>query len=580
MILIVATKHQIDPQALNDLLNQFDHAPSPDEREQVVGEIEKLVGPAVRGMLAHQLSGLVDPNDLPALTTDLIRKSLDESGNTRLRRGQDIHVDHLVERLRRGADEASRRLVAMLPDEIRGLLSEKYLKASDQQRIVDHLNEVILKASDLASRLGQPPQDVTPSMPERTASNAALLAKLFGDAIAGVPQPTRDPVGFIAAYLVPEAKRKLLREKTPNITDAMRANWRQIQPVVEALRGELGRQPEPEEVHEELRRRNVEQYGIAIRWFEQKIQEVQPNNPFRLKDPASLAFAKTLLKEHGYSEDLWSQGGKYYVPKTALKGLSLATVKALMATPGLGAPATPSAEHVLPTAPAAQQEAVPDWSPLIRGSQDRLQAAVVDHVFGEPQYETERSVALFLAHNPQPSTQEIEQFVAGLSPESQEDVRSIGWDALTWEVDDRIKEFLGTPEAMEQIAAEIGISPSAAQRSAVALRRAIFARRTRAICRAAVRIPSELGSSTVQLDQRGRDYLEAAQRIFSPQALEALRAIAEYVAGNPTPSDQQVRELLGALPDHVASFIQEIGWDRLARIADAGVIEMQSTESN
>lgn len=580
MILIVAARPHVDPRLLDDLLARYDHAQTPDAREQVAGEIEGLVvGPQVQGILAHQLSGLVDPNDLPALTTELIRKALDESGTTRLRRGQDISVDHLVERLRRGGDEASRRLVAIFPEEVRTLLTENYLRSSDQQAIVDYLNDVVLRMPDLASRLGQPPQEISPSMQRRTADNAALLARLFGDAISSVPKPSRDLVGFIASYLVPEAKRKLLREKSPNITDAMRANWRQLQPVVEALRGELGRQPEPEEVHAELRRRNAEQYGDAIRWFEQKIQEVQPNNPFRLKDPASLAFAKTLLKEHGYSEDFWAQGGKYYVPKTALKGMSLATVKTLMSTPGLGAPSAPSAEHLLPTAPAAEQAETPDWSPLMTGGQDRLQSAIINQLFGEPQYEAEYAVAHYLVQRPDPAPAEVERFLEGLSENVADDIRQIGWDAMVREVDDRIRAFLRDPGAVQEIATELGMSSGVAQRTADAIRRTIFARCTRSLSRECAGIPPRLGSSSVQLDGRGRAYLGAAHRLLSPEGVEAMREVAEYIAGNPVPTASQVDELLASLPEHVAIFLREHGWNRISKAVDAAIIGMMSTDS-
>lgn len=470
---------KVDQQALDALLKNYDRA-GRQKRDEIAGDIEALVAPAVRGMLARGLGGLdLSSDETASLVTEVVRGALAMSGVTQYRRS-DVDVEGLVRRMRAAGDEAGRRLRELISPALREeVLNARYLKASLEQQVVDQINRLLL-LPDLGARLGQRHRDVSTSPVERAAGNAELLSQLFPE-IKQVLMPQRSLLGYISSHL-PELRRRLLKNKDPGVTPQMRADWARIKNIVEQLHAS-GHQPTPHEVYEQYRADLEQRTRPAKEWMEAQVRKLRPENAFDIRSAIDLRAAREILDEAGVNPGLWRDpGSPHYLAKRDVKPLGEQTIERLMSTPGLGAPALPSAERVLITAPVApQQGEVPDWAPLSRliGSREQLQSAIIDHIYGTPQHEAERAVALFLTDHPQPQPNQVEQFISRLRSDIAEDIRTIGWDTIAREIDDSIKDLLRSPDAIQEIAAELGLSSGTGYRSAEVIRRQIFARAVR-----------------------------------------------------------------------------------------------------
>ena len=90
----------------------------------------------------------------------------------------------------------------------------------------------------------------------------------------------------------------------------------------------------PERVYTRQRQRIQARYGPAIQWFNARVTEIQPKNPFVINSPTALNEAKRLLEERNVPEQLWKpKNAPYYIPQSALEPFGIGTIKKVL---GLG----------------------------------------------------------------------------------------------------------------------------------------------------------------------------------------------------------------------------------------------------
>lgn len=470
--------------ALSALQDKFDRGDKA-QRQRAAEDVEAIVGPAVRGMLSSQLSGLnLSNEDLSALTTEAVQKALRESGNTRFRR-QDIVPEELLQQMRTTA--RGQMLWNLLSPSLRQALARvRWIKSDLGLALSDELGH-LLTIPDLAAKLGIQ-SDVAPKMRDRTAQNASLLHTLFPNAIAAVSMPERNLVGYISRFVVPAMKKRVLKE-TGKVTDPELAKARRIlSPAIENLRAKTGEFPTAADAFGEYKKRLQARYGPIVAWWNEQISRAQPNNAFRVKDPGSYRDAKELLKSRGSDPNQWAPNGPYHLPKEALKPYSLPTVKKVL--DDMTVPASSSADRMVSFTPAAQQQEIPDWAPLYRGTgtRERVQSAVIDRIYPPGSaYELERRISLFNLDHPAANPADIQRLVASLPPDLQEDLQSAGgYEIVARETDRRLREALTSEELRQEVAGELGLTSQAVVDNAVErIRRAIFVRNTKRIVMAA-----------------------------------------------------------------------------------------------
>lgn len=478
MILILAA-NAFDQKHLDALLVQYDASRDSAERERVAAEIDALLSPAVQAILRRNLGGL-DIEDFSGMASEAIRLALAEAGNTRLRKNEIHNPERLIERMKVPGDEAGQRLRSLLPDDLRDLLtSAKYIRTDVELRgLLDYLNDDLLHRPDLAKNLGLTGPENLRSTNDLTAYNAAVLHELFGDAVQMPATPERSLMGYIVKFVVPEFKARLLKETGKAADPTVSRAKRSLGPIIDELRGRLGRLPDENEVNEAYRGMLSQRYRPAVQWFQEQVASQQPDRAFVIRRPPALNDAKEILKEKGFDPALWESGGQYYVPREYFKPVGVETIRRVLEEYTRGnvrLPDMPSAGSV-PAGSSTGES--PAWAQNLGASGGaELYRRVLEHLYSQPQFGAERAVGEFLAANGDPRGADFEQYLASLDPAVAEDIRQIGFENLAHEVDERVLEVLRDPQMRTVLVGHQGARSGGFHKQFDAIRREIFIRK-------------------------------------------------------------------------------------------------------
>jgi hypothetical protein len=132
-------------------------------------------------------------------------------------------------------------------------------------------------------------------------------------------------------------------------------------------------------------------------------------------------------------------------------------------------------EHApAPIAPAVQ---APAWAQLLAGRQQDVYALVVQRVFSGSQHDIERSMGLFLAHNPRQSSQQVTAFLQTLPPDAAELIQEEGWPTIARQIDRVVLDEIRKPVTQAWLARSLGLPQAAVVASVLSIRKCVFARR-------------------------------------------------------------------------------------------------------
>jgi hypothetical protein len=494
MIIIYAATADKQPanKELEELVEAHDRSLSISERERLAERIFPLVEPTIRGLIIRANQGRpIGDEELHSLAWQVLARGLNETGVSRLKRS-DGNWRALVEQCKLGRP-AGARVWNMLSAELRNELSSTvYLKSTLEDRLVRELNAVI-RRRDLYDPEAFPDSMLLPEARELVSKGVASLPMsdlsrlnvlLLASSKLGInapPKPPRNLMGLIKATIIPQMKPAIWEAASGRQVDRYAVETlNALKPDIQAVKemeatgtlppeGELLN--EFQRISEHQKRRLSRQYGPALKWLNERVKELQPQNFYAVNDVGSLRSARELLAQHSDKcpESLWkNKGAPYYVPAHAMKPIGAKAIERAMGT------SQPLMESSRPQAVNAQ-EPISEMDPSLLGP--HAYRAVAEKLFGKPGFEVERSMALFMATTPRPTPQQAEMFIASLPPELGETIRDVGFKNIVREVDQKILKELSEPETQEWLSKMLGQRPRAVQMALVSVRRAVFARR-------------------------------------------------------------------------------------------------------
>ena len=85
-------------------------------------------------------------------------------------------------------------------------------------------------------------------------------------------------------------------------------------------------------------------------------------------------------------------------------------------------------------------------------------------------------VGLFLADNPSPNGAQIEQFQNALPEELSEDVDSVGWHQLVYQIDRAVLNALGDPNMESEVRHALELEPNELRAMSLAIKKFAFFR--------------------------------------------------------------------------------------------------------
>ncbi len=305
--------------------------------------------------------------------------------------------------------------------------------------------------------------------------NSFALSSAFPE-IKPPPPPQNNLLGYISSFVVPKMKPKIWQMSDGQPTDEY------LTEVYSAVRQDIeavcqleveGRVPDEwvglsqaERISRHQKARLNKRYRPVIQWWDERVRQLQPGNPFAVSDQGSLSDAKTLLLQHAREipESLWKNPGtRYYLPVATFYPYGARSIQRLLDSQARRSrnPVPPQAAAPSPASPTQ----APGWAQSLAG-RERVYEMIVGRLFGGAQHDIEREIGFFLARNPRPSGQQVATFTRGLSPVAAELVKDEGWGNLARQVDRLVIQELGKQGTQEWLAREMG-TPEAKRGAAV-----------------------------------------------------------------------------------------------------------------
>ena len=493
MIIIFAAAGNLDA-ALGPLLDEFDRSSTPGEQEAAAAQAFQLVGPVVKGMIQRAAQGRrIDAGELESLAWQALLRGMTESGVPRLRR-TDGDWDDFVTKIRNQQTPPARRIWSLLSDKLRRSLAAQYLKTITTDELVKELNGLLRRrdlydenafAGVVLSDEGRQllAKDGGLSATELVRFNSLLLASSFTE-IEAPDRPRRNLLGYLSSTVIPQMSQQIWEAASGRKVDGYAIEaWGDLKPFVQELDGlrASGALPESfeglsraEQVYQLQKQRLTERYGPILAWWDDRVRELQPGNPFQVRDRGSLRDAKRLLAEHSDAvpERMWNApGAPYYVPAMAVAPYGVRSIERMLAAgPRPQAPESQAAPQVS----ATQQS-----QSYFMAAQPGAYQMLANRVYQDAGYDVERAVASFLSATPQPTPQQVEQFIASQPPQVAETIRDVGFPSIAQEVDQRIFEQARAPETQTWLTNALGRQPQEVQAALLATRREVAARITR-----------------------------------------------------------------------------------------------------
>ncbi len=427
-IIIAANDIDID---LEELAEKFDRAKSPSERDQVAEDTFALIGGRIKAMIKRLGRGR-GADDLDGFAREAVVEALENSGVTRIKRSDGVW-ENLVQR-HKDRHPVAKRLWDMLTPQLRKALVSPYLKSSTADWLVREIN-VLLRRRDFFS----PATWVGVSLPgdarvllnkglanlsgtELSRFNSLALSAACPEITVPSQPPPRSILGYVSKFWLPNAKSRIAElGGAPSASEYLLEAKNALRPVMEQLRQmeasgtmppELARLGPAQRIYTLHRQLQQQRFGPAIKWWNDKICELQPQNPFLVNSPASLRDAKALFNQNPgkVNEGLWkAKGALYFLPVSVFEPFGIDIIQRLLDSSN-GSAKPIQRERTSPSAPSSSDAQAAD---LLRGGHEsRAFRWLVGRLFG--QNEVEFAVGNFLAQHPKPSRQDIDLFTRGL----------------------------------------------------------------------------------------------------------------------------------------------------------------------
>ena len=493
MIIIIATENT-ETDTLDSLMVAYDHAQDRTQRERIAEQIHELVGVQVEAMIRYRTQNLrLDPEQVQSAGWEALLTGLDGCGQTRFQRTNAVNAEWggIIQKCKPPTQGASdrwgnrpaaqtpvgARIWQMLPQDLQGLLAQAppVCTRPTAERFVAGVNGLLTRR-DLYDRnawAGIPLSNEAQSLlahagqlgtVDLTRLNTLLIASAF-PGIAVSPKPKRNLLGYISTAVIPSMLPELFEGATGKKSDSFLSDMHgALKPDIEGIRQmeaqgtlppEWAALSEAERIYQHQKMRVSRQYGSRLKWWDEQVAKCQPQNPYRVTDRGSLQSAKELLREHGFSETLWS-GPKApnNIPTRALHPYGAQSIQRMLDSFGPQGPAI--AQPALVPAPTGMPEPEQNLSWLMAdGIPERAYRYVIDKIFLPRSVEHE--VGCFLARNPTCTRQEGEKFVSSLPEDLAEDIRQMGgWNRIVQEVDTKILDQFRDQEARRKLMRELG----------------------------------------------------------------------------------------------------------------------------
>lgn len=480
---------------LSALAERYDRAKTPSERDQVAAEIFALIGGRIKAMIKRVGRGL-GQDDLDGFAREAVVEALENSGVTRIKRSDGLW-EALIQRHTDGHSVAKRVFGLLLPA-TRKALESPYLKATTADQLVREINGM-LRRTDFYS----PNAWIGVSLPgEARALLAKGIENLSGTELSRfnalalsaacpeitIPQepPPRSILGYVSKFWLPSAKSRIAEHGgVPPMAEYVIEAKNALKPVMEQLRQmetagtmppELARLGPAQRIYTLHRQLQQEKFGPTIQWWNDKIRELQPQNPFVVNSTSSLRAAKELFgKNPGkVSEKLWKEkGSPHFLPVSLFEPFGIDVIQRMLDS-NAGSAGRVQTEKASPSAPSSGDMQAAKW--LRDGHQSRAFSWLVNMLFGQD--EIEFTVGNFLAQHPSPTRQEIERFTENLPEDMADDIDSYGWNNLTLAVDRAVLDAVRDPKMQAELSRALKAGNATVMAMVDGVRRAVFCRKT------------------------------------------------------------------------------------------------------
>ena len=498
-IIIAADDIEVD---IEELAEKYDRAQNPGEREQIAEDTYSLIGGRIKSMIKRVGRGLGE-DDLSGFAHEAIIESLENSGVTKLKRSDGVW-ETLVQRYKDRHPVAKRIFGMLLPD-TRKALESPYLKATTADQLVRELN-AMLRRRDFFSAAAW----VGVSLPgeakvllnkgvanlsatELSRFNALALGAACPEITIPKESPPRSILGYVSKFWLPAAKSRIAElGGAPPTSEYVLEAKNALKPVMEQLRQmevagtmppELARLGAAQRIYTLHRQLQQKRYGPTIQWWNDRIRELQPHNPFVVNSPSSLRVAKELFSRNSgkANEKLWKEkGAPHFLPVSVFEPFGIDIIQRVLdsgAGSGTGSSGTIQRDKATPAAPSSGNEGNVQAAKWLRdGHQSRAFQWLVARLFG--QNEIEYAVGMFLAQHVSPSRQEIERFTENLPDDMAEDIDNYGWNNLTLAVDRAVLNAVLDPQMQVELTRALNGSPATVMAMVDGVRRAVFCRKT------------------------------------------------------------------------------------------------------
>ena len=483
---------------LKEIADRYDRAKNPNERERIAEDAYVLIGDKIKGMVKRVGRGL-GADDLEGFAREAVVEALENSGMTKIKKA-DTTWENLIQRHKDGNAVAKRIFGLMTPD-LRKALEAPYLKASTADQLLREINNGMLRRPDFfdpatwvgVSLPGEARVLLEKGLPnlsrtELSRFNALALAAACPEITVPSQPPTRSIWGYLSKFWLPSNRSRIAElGGAPPASEYLLEAKNALKPVVEQLRQmeasgtmppELARQGQAQRIYTLYRQLQQQRYGVTIKWWNERVAELQPNHPFKVDSPAALKDAKALLGQHPDKVDvrLWREkSSPHFLPSSAIEGFGIQIIQRVLDLGGCGS--KPVQLNVPRNAPAAPSTRDMEAANLLRGGhQSPAFRYLVDRLFEQGQ--TEHLIGMFLANNPSPSKAQVEQFQSSLPDEVLEDIESEGgWNKLVYyHIDSVILEAVKNPKFRAEIERALEMQPNEVTAAADFIRLAIFCR--------------------------------------------------------------------------------------------------------
>ena len=483
---------------LEDLAEKYDRAINPGEREQIADEAFGLIGSRIKSMIKRGGRGLGE-DDLDGFAHEAVIDALENSGVTKIKRNDGVW-ETLVQRHKDGHPVA-KRIWDMLTPQVRKALESPYLKSTTADWLVRELNMLLRRRDffDPATWVGVSlPGDArillnkglaNLSGTELTRFNALALGAACPEITIPKEPPPRSILGYVSKFWLPSAKSRIAElGGAPPTSEYVLEAKNALKPVMEQIRQmeaagtmppELAQQGPAQRIYTLHRQLQQQRFGPTIKWWNDRIRELQPQNLFVVNSPASLRDAKALFSQHPdkVSERLWkAKGAPHFLPVSVFEPFGIDIIQRLLDS-SIGAAKPIQRERTSPSAPSSSDAQVVEL--LNAGHQSRAFRWLVGRLF--TQNETEFAVGNFLAQHPKPSRQDIDLFTRVLPADMRDDVEDCGWNALVLAVDQAVLNAVRDPGMQDEIMRALNIHRTALLELVDGVRRTVFCRKTRII---------------------------------------------------------------------------------------------------